>query len=367
LAIGVVMVFLDFGASGAVAQPAYAVTDLGLFPTGTISKAWGINELGHVVGEADKNAAFYGQAVLWIDGEMLDLTGLGISGAIGHSVNDADQVVGFTDEFNLNAFLWADGELTELPVPVSCCSVAHDINAGGQIVGQSRVEEFGSTHAVLWEDGVMTDLGTLGGNSSYAYAINDAGQIVGSATTGDSTTRAFLWQDNVMVDLGTLGGDDSEAHDINVHGHVVGVADDGEGTTRAFVWQDDQMVNLGLLSGSFGFSRAYGINDDGLVVGLSSGDGFPFFHATVWIDGEPVDLNDVIEPAIDWELWEATDINNTGLCYGFRDELPRAFLLTPMPPPPIPVTSEWGLVVMGLLILAGGTLVLTKQRSPSTA
>ncbi len=345
----------------ATAQPAYTVTDLGVFPTGTGSRAYGINELGHVAGESDKNETFYPQAVLWADGQMLDLTGLGISGAAANAVNDAGQVVGFSDAIGLNAFSWIDGVLTELPVPLSCCSVAHDVNASGQIVGQASPESIGSYRAVLWEEGVMTDLGTLGGLTSHGHAINDAGQVVGMASAPGGV-RAFLWQDDEMEDLGTLGGNDSQANGINELGHVVGYADDADQISTAFIWRSDPMTSLGTLPGGL-FSYAYGINDHDHVVGASYGDGFTSIHATIWIDDQPVDLNDLIDPASGWVLTHANEINNAGQIVGrgVKDDQIRAFLLTPTLA--IPAVSEWGSVAMGLLVLAVATLSFRRTRA----
>ena len=59
-------------------------------------------------------------------------------------------------------------------------SHAYGINDAGQVVGWSDTAA-GASHAfITGPNGVgMTDLGTLGGGYSYAYGINDAGQVVG--------------------------------------------------------------------------------------------------------------------------------------------------------------------------------------------
>ena len=349
-------------ASATFAQSGYAVTDLGVFPTGTNSRAFGINTFGDVAGESDKDGAFYTRAVLWIDGVMFDLTGLGISGAAANAVNNAGQVVGYSDAIGLNAFLWSDDSLTELPVPLSCCSQARDINANGQIVGEASIVTIGSHHAVLWEAGKMTDLGTLGGSSSQAYAINDVGQIAGVATTSAGRSRAFLWESDEMIDLGTLGGDRSEARDINQLGHVVGYADNAADATHAFMWRGNAMTDLGTLPGGT-YSYAYGLNDHDQVVGASYGDGFTGLHAVTWIDDQLVDLNNLVSAGSGWTLTRATDVNNAGqiVGQGVKGDQIRAFRLTPVAA--IPTLCEWGIATMTLLLLTAATLAFSRPRT----
>ena len=86
-------------------------------------------------------------------------------------------------------------------------SYAYGINDAGQVVGYSDTDN-GQTHAfITGPDGVgMTDLGTLGGDYSTAYGINDAGQVVGESTTANGHSHAFITgPDGVgMTDLGSV-------------------------------------------------------------------------------------------------------------------------------------------------------------------
>src|SRR5262245_27387845 len=109
----------------------YTVTDLGTLPGDRSSAAYGINNLGQVVGNSDDHAFLYD------GGKMIDLGAL----------------------------------------PGSVRSSATAINDAGQVVGRSG-SLGGRVHAFLYEGGKMNDLGTLPGDTiSEAYGINANGQV----------------------------------------------------------------------------------------------------------------------------------------------------------------------------------------------
>lgn len=83
-----------------------------------------------------------------------------------------------------------------------------------------------------------------------------------------------------LIDLGTLGGDWSKAYGINDSGQVVGQSRDSDGESFAFLWSEGTMTNLGTLDGHPS-SIARGINNLGQVVGRAS---FPW-RALLWSDG----------------------------------------------------------------------------------
>ena len=69
------------------------------------------------------------------------------------------------------------------------------------------------------------NLGNLGGSRTIARALNDSGQVVGESYTAGGELRAFITGPNGvgMRDLGTLGGNNySRAYGINDAGQVVG-------------------------------------------------------------------------------------------------------------------------------------------------
>jgi probable HAF family extracellular repeat protein len=210
-------------------------------------------------------------------------------------------------------------------------SFATAVNDAGQVVGYSQLLNNAAYHAFLWQGGAMTDLGTLSGNS-YAYGINAQGQVVGySYLPGNAAYHAFLWQGGAMTDLGTLGGGYSVARGINAQGQVAGFSYlSGNSAAHAVLWQGGAMTDLGTLGGSLGF--AFGINDQGQVVGYSYLPGNSTYHAFLWQGGVMTDLNSLLSNDAGWTLTVATAVNPGGQIVGYGtdpDGLTHAFLLTP--------------------------------------
>lgn len=120
----------------------------------------------------------------------------------------------------------------------------------------------------------VTDLGVLADwGTSKATAINNNGQVVGFASTGDYSTsgldinHAFLWQNGSMSDLGVIGSSsaslNSFAYGINDNGQIVGTAqiEGGGSNSNAFLYTNSTMQNLNVTG------TAYGINNSGQIAG----------------------------------------------------------------------------------------------------
>ena len=187
-------------------------------------------------------------------------------------------------------------------------SIAYDINNKGQIVGMSTTDS-GQVHAVMWEHGATFDLGaSFPGRYSEAHAINDAGQIVGAVSNGWES-RAVMWEpDGTVRDLGSFGGRWNEAWDINNDAEVTGRSWTATEAERSFLWANGTMTDI---SGSEVWSMAFGLNDDGHVVGTSTAGAY------LW-DGTMHPLgSDSHATRIAW------DINNRGQIVGAGEISPR--------------------------------------------
>jgi probable HAF family extracellular repeat protein len=250
---------------------------------GSKSYAYGINDLGQVVGDSYTSSG-YSHAFLYDNNSIVDLGTLGGSRSWAKGINNNGQIVGWSDigRGNKHAFLYDDGKMIDLGTLCDYCSrnssYAYDINEMGQIVGYSGVLYAGGYRAFLYDKGKMIDIGGLsvyGG--SCAYAINNHSQIVGYTYT-NSGRHAFLYDDGEMIDLGTLeGGVSSYAYGINNRGQIVGDSFDSYGRSHAFLYENGEMIDLGNWLGK---SYARAINNRGQIVGFAYTNGG--LHAVLW-------------------------------------------------------------------------------------
>jgi probable HAF family extracellular repeat protein len=150
---------------------------------GAFSSAFGVNNLGDVVGDTSLPGSTFPHAfLLYNDGVAKDLGTLpGHTYSTAYAVNDLRQVVGgstYCPEDDCSqgreehVFLWEDGKMTGLGI-----GRPSGINNLGQIVGGGR----------LWTDGAWYSLGDLIGPDPVGITvspafINDAGQIAANGT-----------------------------------------------------------------------------------------------------------------------------------------------------------------------------------------
>ncbi|MFI5076755.1 MAG: hypothetical protein ACHQRO_05400, partial [Vicinamibacteria bacterium] len=205
---------------------------------GVFSTLWAVNNDNAAVGWSDVTYTDSEHAILWQDGQLIDLGTLpGDTVSRASGINDLGQVVGLsvnTDGLSrlVRPVLWQQGQAIELPGGEGCTATA--INNKG--------------HIALWcggpsvlRDGQRVAIGTLPGYSGgYVYAINDAGVAVGAMFDGRGGSTAFRWEDGILTDLGALaGGVGSHASAINARGQVAGYVrtSAAAGAAEPVVWE----------------------------------------------------------------------------------------------------------------------------------
>jgi probable HAF family extracellular repeat protein len=260
-------------------------TDLGTLG-GTDSEAFGINNLGQVVGWAFV-ASGVEHAFLWTKAAgMRDLGTLGGSSR-ALAINDNGQVVGssYTLAGEKHAFLWtATDGMRDLGTLGGTLSEATGISQNGVIVGLSFPAGGGNQVACVWVDGVIESLGTA---TSRASAVNNALQIVGwfaGYTPSDVTAMLWtksggVWTSEAIPAPST--GSASQAYGINEFGQIVGGFRLTTGQLSAFSWtRASGSKELPWITRGTG-AMGYAISNQGRLVG-KAWDRSGFTHPTFW-------------------------------------------------------------------------------------
>ena len=247
--------------SPAAAQEPIRIGTLG----GVFSTLWAVNNKGAAVGWSDVTWTDSEHAILWQDGQLIDpgaLPGDTVSRAFG--INDLGQVVGLSVNNDglsriVRPVLWQQGQAIELPGGEGCAATA--INNLGH---------FGfRCGAWIWRDGERVNLGVLPGyGRADIAALNDADVAVGTMYNNTGGSTAFKWKNGVLTDLGALArGTRSAATAVNARGQVAGYVGSGAvDDSEPVIWHRHTVTPLGGRWGVFR-GRAWGINDRGDVVG----------------------------------------------------------------------------------------------------
>jgi len=208
---------------GATAQ------DLGTLGTGLYAEAWGVNNLGQVVGYSYINGGDYHGFVYSTTTGMVDLAPTS-DWSYAKDINDAGQVTGYKYGVGgYHAFRWQNGQFLDLGVlPGFAHSFGQSINESGQVGGSSSSASGNSERFVRYTDGGgLQNLGGTGEHNVF-LGINASGVLVG--TRGQSLKRGVRYTDATgLQDLDTLidpslGWVILEATDINDAGQIVGYA-----------------------------------------------------------------------------------------------------------------------------------------------
>jgi uncharacterized membrane protein len=261
------------------------VTDLVPVRAGANSNARAVNQAGYVVGN-DFTTGFaeqlphYSRPVRWApDGTPTVL--IDQDGYAAWGMNELGHVVGTSLS---GAWRWTPETGLQMLPGTGCmqgaCGIAHDINDAGAVVGQHRVPfDF---RPFFWS--AATGLILIAPTNGEARAINAHGQVTG--TIGGGTNRAFRWSqaEGLMLIERPEGATEMHGYGINDDGSITGYLDGVSTGVRAFVWTEaDGVTILGSLPGGNGRSRGLDIDNAGNVVGWSHPGGTATDpHAVRW-------------------------------------------------------------------------------------
>lgn len=352
-------------AASAVAQPRYAVTDLGVLPGASSSSARNLNDRGEVVGYCSPATPDFNQiAFVWRNGTMRSL-GLLRDGnySMATAINGNGVITGDGDTGNIRPQSWVTSANGLQNIFPNNGGNTHTVFIGNNgMIGGYYTKSLGgwvsSWKGAIWTPDPKdprkyrtTDLPALPGGinpkatASIPMAFNQVGQAAGYAQTDVIGQHACFWNNDAahsIVDLGVFGDDwSSLAYGMNDLGQVVGTSHPPFGS-RPVVWNNDAShtpIALPLLPGD-NYGAATAINNLGHVIGSSALAATDTWNIgagrfVVWREGGVFDLQSSLDAltGAGWTITEVSAINNLGQIAGsgVHNGASRAFLLTPMP------------------------------------
>jgi probable HAF family extracellular repeat protein len=216
------------------------------------------------------------------------------------SVN-ADQVQAGTVQYSLTVL-----GLVQHNYPDSYFNPAA-VNDSDVIAGNATVRVPHNTgqseRGILWVPSTRyTVLGTISegpGFDSQATCINSLGIAAGQSYEhlpgGGFGMRPVMFTSNGVVDLGVKNGVAGWATGINDDSQVVGyvIFSTPVPASQAFLYQNGVMTLLGYPVPTIGYSAAYAINNNGLIVGTAQFAAGADYHAASYLNGTWTDLGSI--------------------------------------------------------------------------
>jgi hypothetical protein len=190
----------------------------------------------------------------------------------------------------------------------------------------------------MWsEKNGYTDIGVLIEPGSVAMDINASNTVVGYAGLVSSPSqRGFIHQGGVTtLEPPIPNGLWSLVSQVNDYGMMIirGTVSAQPHIVQAYLVDGDSWTQLPQLLG-FSFPHVAGLSNDGTVVGRSFQ---PTSRATIWHQGQPTNLNDLIPPQSGFVLEFARGIAEDGsIIVNAKNAQFHAVtvVLTPAPPSP---------------------------------
>ncbi len=222
-------------------------------------------------------------------------------------------------------------DLGALPANFYSSSSAWAINNDGLIVGTAYVSNITGVdttyeyHAVRWQNEQISSVYTCSstrGADNYFSDINSSGDASGTVNgDGFIGRKAARWRGGSIELIPPIPDCTyfSRGYGINDSGWVVGDYIDNTlppiGSFRAFLWKDNSVIKLPPLD-SKGKSLAKKINNNGIAVGYATpGESFSIWYGCAWFNGKAY----MLMPPSPYERSFAFDINDSNVIVGISD------------------------------------------------
>ena len=316
-------------------------------PAHDYSIAIGLNDHQVVAGNSRDLASGEHSVVVWHVGQDNSASASALPGLPGEpsprnaiEINNEGMIAGLS--WSSHAVVWTGSPGAYVPHDLgtlgstygaSSASSLSDPDSNGNVwvVGSSYTELIAGERtvaAVLWQvdpQGNVISMTNLDPTASDADA-NDVRVIDGAViVVGTSDVNAVVWETDLSgtvtsrTELGTANYEAVNALALNHSGDVVGFGFEPGSSNHAFFYEDGLISDLGTLGNSQ--SRAYGINDDDMVVGQYQKVRTKGFYqvediAFVWEDGAMYDLIKQVPGNQFSYLYSAYDIGASGEIVG---------------------------------------------------
>lgn len=270
-------------------RPDYTPELTTLGSLGGASFAYDINIYSEVCGVARVND-FLNHAFRWTEATgMQDLRPTALE-SNAYGINDRGEIVGQADGPNgMRAFIWAEEDGMATVFGAEPDSYAEKINLFSNIVGTVKENDVASApqESRIWREGDNPIFITnpWAGRAVRARAVNDALTAVGWFEDKDYARYPMKWSHAAGIEklqtLGFVSGFQNlpgpwagDAYGINFHGDIVGTVVSEESTFTAVLWRQGSVFDLNKLipEGTpwINLDIARDINNKGCITGIGT-------------------------------------------------------------------------------------------------